>query len=195
MASSQEMAASRDDARQKRICLGVVVGAHGVRGLVRVKPYTAEPEAVAAYGPVETKDGKRRFAIAVTGHAKGTVICRLEGVPDRDGAEALRGTELYVDRERLPQSDDEGWYHADLVGLQAVGTDGRAYGRVVGVENFGAGDLLEIERPEGGATGLLPFTGDNVPSVEIEAGRVVIDPPGGLFDEGSADGDAEERHG
>jgi 16S rRNA processing protein RimM len=181
------MAASQ----QKKVCLGVVVGAHGVRGLVKVKAYTEEPDAVAAYGPVETKDG-RRFEIEALGLGKGTVLCRLEGVDDRDEAERLRGTELFVDRARLPEPDEaEGWYHADLIGLSAVGRDGRAYGAIVGVENFGAGDLLEIRPPEGGATVYLPFTDDNVPSVEIEAGRVVIDPPGGLFD-GGAD---EAEHG
>jgi 16S rRNA processing protein RimM len=173
------------DSTQKRVCLGVVVGAHGVRGFVKVKPFTGEPDAVAAYGPVETKDGGRRFRIDAMGMAKDAVICRLEGVGDRDAADALRGTELYVDRARLPEVDEEeeGWYHADLIGLAAVGTDGRIFGRVVGVENFGAGDLLEIARPEGGLSVLLPFTAANVPAVELQTGRIVIDPPIGLFED------------
>lgn len=184
------------DSQQKRVCLGVVVGVHGVRGLVKVKPFTEEPEAVAAYGPVETKDGHRRFRIEAMGRAKGVVICRLEGVGDRDKAEAMRGTELYVDRARLPETDeDEGWYHTDLIGLEAVGADGRVYGQVVGVENFGAGDLLEIKRPEGGPTVFLPFTEENVPEVGIEAGRIVIDPPHGIFDAGLFDGGPEAEAG
>ncbi|MCE9648373.1 MAG: ribosome maturation factor RimM [Parvibaculum sp.] len=167
-----------------RVCLGVVIGAHGVRGLVRVKAFTEDPQAVAAYGRVETKDGTRRYKIETAGMAKDAVICKLEGVGDRDKAEAMRGTELYVDRAHLPEVDeDEGFYHADLIGLQAVGVDGKAYGKIVGVENFGAGDLLEIERPEGGLTVLVPFTAENVPSVEIEAGRLVLDPPDGLFED------------
>ncbi len=175
------------------ICLGVVTGAHGVRGLVRVKPFTETPEGVAAYGPVETKDGAKRFAIRAKGMAKDLVICELEGVTDRDVADALRGTELYVPRERLPQTDEdeEGWYHADLIGLRAVGIDGRVYGRVVGVENFGAGDLLEIAPEEGGETVLMGFTDENVPEVDIEGGKVVIDPPLGTFEGGTFDG-AEE---
>lgn len=169
-----------------RVCLGVIVGAHGVRGGVKVKPFTDDPQAVAAYGPVETKDGSRRFRIETAGMAKDAVICRLEGVNDRDQAEALRGTELYVDRARLPKVDEEeGWYYADLIGLAAVGIDGRVYGRVVGVQNFGAGDLIEVARPEGGLTVLVPFTDENVPSVDVEAGRVTLDPPGGLFEEGA----------
>ncbi len=178
-----------------RVCLGVVIGAHGVRGLVRVKPFTAEPQAVAAYGPVETKDGARRFRIETAGMAKDAVICKLEGVSDRDKAEALRGTELYVDRARLPEMDEEedGFYYADLIGLQAVGLDGHVYGRVVGVENFGASDLIEIERPEGGPTVLVPFTDENVPSVEIEAGHLVLDPPDGLFDESGLSQDGADE--
>ncbi|HEX7775858.1 MAG TPA: ribosome maturation factor RimM [Parvibaculum sp.] len=173
------------DSTQKKVCLGVIVGAHGVRGFVKVKPFTGEADAVAAYGPVETKDGARCFRIDLMGMAKDAVICRLEGVGDRDAAEALRGTELYVDRARLPEVDEEedGWYHADLIGLAAVGTDGRVFGRVVGVENFGAGDLLEIARPEGGLSVLLPFTSANVPAVELQTGRIVIDPPTGLFED------------
>ncbi|PKQ02111.1 MAG: 16S rRNA processing protein RimM [Alphaproteobacteria bacterium HGW-Alphaproteobacteria-12] len=166
-----------------KVCLGVVTGAHGVRGFVKVKPFTEEPEGVAAYGPVETKDGARRFAIETKGMAKDLVICRLEGVTDRDVAAALRGTELYVPRERLPQTDEdeEGWYHADLVGLRVVGIDGTLYGRVAGVENFGAGDLLEIAPEGGGETVLMAFTDENVPEVDIEGGKVVIDPPLGTF--------------
>ena len=170
------------------MCLGVVIGAHGVRGLVRVKPFTEDPDGVAAYGPVESVDGKRRFKIKVTGAAKGAVICQLEGVTDRDMAEALRGEELYVDRAALPEVDEEeGYYQADLIGLQVVGVDGRLYGHVSAVQNFGAGDLLEIARPEGGPTVLVSFTDDNVPEVDLEAGRLTLDPPDGLFDEGGGD--------
>lgn len=178
------MSPARPDA--SRVCLGVVIGAHGVRGLVRVKSFTQEPQAVAAYGPVETKDGGQRFRIEAAGMAKDAVICKLEGVSDRDKAEAMRGAELYVDRARLPETDEEdGFYYADLIGLQAVGLDGHVYGRVVGVENFGASDLIEIERPEGGPTVLVPFTDENAPSVEIEAGRLILDPLDGLFEDGT----------
>ncbi len=182
------------DGQEKKVCLGVVTGAHGVRGLVRVKPFTETPEGVAAYGPVETKDGARRFAIAAKGMAKDLVICQLEGVTDRDVAAALRGTELYVPRERLPEADEdgEGWYHADLIGLRAVGTDGRLYGLVAGIQNFGAGDLLEIAPDEGGETVLMSFTDENVPEVDIEGGKIVIDPPLGTFEDGTFGDDAAE---
>ncbi|MEX0839803.1 MAG: ribosome maturation factor RimM [Parvibaculum sp.] len=179
------------DASQRKVCLGVVVGAHGVRGLVRVKPFTAAPDGVAAYGPVETADGTRRFAIEAKGMVKELVLCQLDGIGDRDAAEALRGTELYVSRDRLPPADeDEGWYHADLIGLRAVGAEGRDYGAVVGVHNFGAGDLLEIAPPDGRATVLMGFTEANVPEVDIAGGRIVIDPPIGTFEDGDG-GEAE----
>lgn len=177
-----------DSPEKARVCLGVIVGAHGVRGLVRVKPFTEDPHGVADYGPVETKDGTRRFKIKVTGASKGVVICQLEGITDRDMAEALRGTELYVDRAALPEVDEEeGYYQADLIGLRVMGVDGQLYGHVSAVQNFGAGDLLEIARPEGGQTVLVPFTDDNVPEVDLEAGCLTLDPPDGLFDEGEAD--------
>tara|TARA_R110000824_G_scaffold118960_10_gene271774 strand:- start:29949 stop:30389 length:441 start_codon:yes stop_codon:yes gene_type:complete len=141
--------------------------------------------AVADYGPVSSKDGALTFKIDTTGVAKGVVICRLEGVSDRDKAEALRGTELYVDRSALPEvdEDEEGYYHADLIGLQAQGADGRVYGRVSAVHNFGAGDLLEIACPDGGPTVLISFIDENVPHVDLEAGFLTLDPPEGTFDE------------
>ncbi|MBX3445409.1 MAG: 16S rRNA processing protein RimM [Parvibaculaceae bacterium] len=176
------------------VCLGVVVGAHGVRGLVKVKSFTEAPESVAAYGPVETKDGARRFAIEAKGMVKDLVLCRLEGIADRDAAEALRGTELHVPRERLPETEGEedGWYHADLAGCQAAGADGRVYGRVVGVQNFGAGDLLEIAPEAGGETVLMGFTDENVLEVDIHGRRIVIDPPLGTFDDGGDGSSAGE---
>jgi len=171
---------------RNRVCLGVIVGAQGVRGAVRVKPFTEDPMAVGDYGSVETKDKSRRFKIAATGMAKGVVICKLQGITDRDAAEAMRGTELYVDRSALPEVDEEedGYYHADLIGLEAKSADGKLYGRVLSVQNFGAGDLLEIARPTGGHTVLVPFTDDNVPVVDLEAQCLTLDPPVGLFDDG-----------
>tara|TARA_R110002110_G_scaffold56762_1_gene160991 strand:- start:4383 stop:4931 length:549 start_codon:yes stop_codon:yes gene_type:complete len=180
------------DGHDNKVCLGVVTGAHGVRGLVRVKPFTQTPDGVAAYGPVETKDGARVFAIEMRGMTKDLVICHLDGVTDRDVAAALRGTELYVPRARLPQmaADEEGWYRADLIGLQAVGADGRDYGRVIAVQDFGAGALLEIAPATGGETVLMGFTSDNVGQVDLAGGRIVIDPPAGTFE--SAGGGGEQ---
>lgn len=182
------------DGQDNKVCLGVVTGAHGVRGLVRVKPFTQTPDGVAAYGPVETKDGARVFAIGMRGMTKDLVICHLDGIDDRDGAAALRGTELYVPRARLPETaaDEEGWYRADLIGLRAVGADGREYGRVIAVQDFGAGDLLEIAPAAGVETVLMSFTSDNVGQVDLAGGRIVIDPPAGTFESAGGEGAGDD---
>lgn len=167
-------------AKTEKLSLGVVLGAHGVRGLVRVRPFTENPDGVAAYGPVETRDG-RRFKIEALNLLKDAVLCRFEGIADRDAADALKGTELYVSRDRLPDldADDEGWYIADLIGLKAYDVTGALVGEVSAVENFGAGDLLEIRLADGVESHFLSFTDANVPEVDLAQGRVVIDPPEG----------------
>jgi len=180
---------------QGRVALGVIGRPHGVRGQVRIRPYTERPGDVAAYGPVELADG-RRLEIAVVGEAKGMVTVRLAGVTDRDAAAALTGQEIFVPRERLPQTAAGEYYHHDLIGLAAEGVDGTALGRVVAVQDFGAGTVLEIARGAGG-TVLVPFGDAAVPEVDIEGGRVVIDPPPGLWDEDAAEAadEDEDEHG
>ncbi|SDG36330.1 ribosome maturation factor RimM [Roseospirillum parvum] len=161
--------------RPGRLLLGVVTGPHGVKGQVRLKSFTAEPADIAAYGPLATADG-RRFTVAVTGRAKGVVLARLSGIDDRTAAEALKGTELWLERDSLPApEDDETFYHADLIGLAVEDTGGRALGAVTAVHDFGAGDVLEIK----GAAGelMVPFTRAAVPTVDLAGGRLVVDPP------------------
>ena len=161
-----------------RICLGVVAGAHGVRGLVKIKSFTETPGDIVAYGPLSDEAGTRRFEIAVKGMAKGSVLAGIAGVEDRDAAQALKGMRLYVDRAALPAPDEEEtYYHADLVGLMAESRDGGQIGWVAAVHNFGAGDLLEIARDDGGPELLVPFTKAAVPEVDLEGGRLVIEPP------------------
>ena len=161
--------------------LGVITGAHGVRGLVRVKSFTAEPDAIAAYGPLEDERGERSFVIEPVGAAKGVLIARLAGVADRDAAERLKGVRLYLPRAALPEPGEEEYYHADLLGLAAMLRDGAVFGRVRAVHAYGAGDSLEIERPDGRVV-IVPFTSAAVPVVDIAGRRVVIDPPAGLLD-------------
>lgn len=185
---------------ERRVCLGEVVGAHGVKGLVRVRPFTEEPDAIAAYGALHDQRG-RPISLEAVGRAKGVVLARIEGVADRDQAEALRGTRLYVARTDLPAIEEaETYYHADLIGLLAETADGRALGRVTAVHDFGAGDLLEIELATargsvaGGKPGeslLMPFTRAAVPEIDLAAGRVVVRPPettGGDETEETGDG-------
>jgi 16S rRNA processing protein RimM len=167
--------------QEKRVCVGVVTGAHGVRGAVRVKSFTADPRDVARYGPLENESGDRRFRLRLTGSAKGVVIAHLAGIDDRDQAEALRGLRLYLPRAALPPPGEEEYYHADLIGLEAALADGTPVGQVRAVHDFGAGDTLEIA-PAAGPPVMVPFTRAIVPVVDLTAGRLVLDPPPGLIE-------------
>ena len=158
------------------VCLGRIVGAHGVRGIVRVQSHTANPDDLTAYGPLSDATGTRRFAATVTGHVQGLVLAHIEGVDDRDAAEALRGTDLHVPRAALPPTEGEEYYHVDLLGLSAESEDGTALGRVGAVHDHGAGPFVEIQPPDGPST-LVPFTRDRVPTIDIEAGRMVVAVP------------------
>jgi 16S rRNA processing protein RimM len=166
----------------QRVCVGVIAGAHGVQGAVRIKSFTADPNDVARYGTLEDEKGERRFSLRLVGSGKGVVIARLPGIADRDRAEALRGLRLYLPRAALPPTADDEYYHADLIGLEAALGDGTSVGQVRAVHDFGAGDTLEIERPAG-PPAMVPFTRAIVPIVDLAAGRLVLDPPPGLLDE------------
>jgi len=163
------------------VCVGVVTGARGIKGDVRVKSFTAEPENLGRYGPLLDKTGKQAFGIKVTGIAKGQLIARFKGVIDRNAAEALKGTELFVPRDSLPKPEEDEFYFSDLVGLKAELEDGSAFGTITAVENFGAGDVLEISGPVKGGV-MVPFTKEVVPVVDLDGQRVVINPPEGLMD-------------
>jgi 16S rRNA processing protein RimM len=164
-----------------------------VNGVVRVKPFTEQPEDVAAYAPVTDEAGSRTFALHYVGPAKGAVLVRIEGIADRDAAEALKGVRLYVPRSSLPAPDEEEFYHADLIGLSVVDAEGAELGRVRAVQDYGAGDLLEVDLATG-RPAMLPFTRAVVPEVDLAAGRIVVVPPPGLLDEpGDRDGDDGDR--
>jgi 16S rRNA processing protein RimM len=166
---------------KQRVCIGVITGVHGVRGAVRIKSFTEDPASVAAYGPVEDEAGTRRFGLRVIGASKGVVLGRIEGIDDRNAAEALKGLRFYVDRAALPPPEAEEFYHADLLGLGVELPDGTPFGRVKAVHSFGAGDTLEVERAAGD-TILVPFTKAAVPVVDLAGGRLVLDPPAGLLE-------------
>jgi len=159
-----------------RVLLGVVAAPHGVRGLVRIRSYTEDPMAVAAYGPLSDETGKKAYRVEALSAARGAVLARIEGVADRTAAEALRGLRLYVERERLPGTGEREWYEADLIGLSAVGRDGRDWGKVIAFHDFGAGSVMEVS---GGV--MLPFTDEAVPEIDIAGGKVVVEPPAGLL--------------
>src|SRR6195256_2126767 len=159
-----------------RICVARIGAAHGVRGAVKLWTFTEDPLAVKCYGPLVTKDGARQFEVTHAREAKGHLVATLKGIATRDAAEKLNGIELYIAREKLPATDDDEYYHADLIGLAAVNAANEPLGKVAAIHNFGAGDIIEIAPPSG-ATMLLPFTHAVVPSVDLAAGRVVIELP------------------
>ena len=165
----------------ERVCVARIGAAHGIRGDVKLWSFTADPLAIKQYGPLETEDGATRFEIASLRTAKDHLVVRFAGIDDRNAAERLTNLQLFVPRSRLPATEADEFYHADLIGLKAVDATGHEFGTVIAVQNFGAGDLLEIKIPDGSETILLPFTVTTVPSVDVANGRLVIDPPDGLF--------------
>ncbi len=159
-----------------RICIARIGAAHGVRGAVKLWTFAEDPFAVQQYGPLLTKDGARSFEVVTAREAKGHLVVTLKGIATREDAERLNGLELYIAREKLPATDEDEYYHADLIGLAAVTPADEPLGRVIAIHNFGAGDIIEIAPPQG-ATMLLPFTNAVVPFVDIANGRVVIELP------------------
>jgi 16S rRNA processing protein RimM len=160
------------------VAVGVFGAVHGVRGEIRIKSYTGDPIAIAAYGPLSDAAGTSAVRIIALRPLKGDmVVATIEGVVDRKTAERLQGFELFARRENLPATGEDEFYHADLVGLRAVSAAGAEIGRVVALRNFGAGDILEIAPRGGGETLLLPFTKAVAPEIDVAGGRIVIEPP------------------
>ena len=159
-----------------RICVARIGAAHGLRGEVRLNSFTADPAAVTRYGALADESGARAFEIESWRPGKGFLVVRFKGVGDRTAAEQLCNVDLYVPRDRLPAPEAGEFYHADLIGLRAVGEDGKEIGTVVAIHDFGAGDLIEI-RPPAGPTVMLPFTETAVPVIDIAGGRIVVVPP------------------
>lgn len=157
-----------------RVLLGEIAGVHGIRGDVLIHTYTADPQSIAAYGPLSNEAGTAVYEITVVRTTDKGVVAKITGIPDRTTAEKLRGTKLYVGRARLPEPDAAEFYHADLIGLHAIGTAGNPIGEVIAVQNYGAGDLLEIRRPGGKTTELIPFADAFVPAVDLAAGIVTV---------------------
>jgi 16S rRNA processing protein RimM len=167
-----------------RVCVAQIGAAHGIGGEVKLRAFTEDAMAITSYGPLETEDGSRRLEIEAVRRGKDHLVVRFVGVADRNAAEQLRHAKLFVARSKLPANEDtETFYHADLIGLAARTGDGRELGIVVGIHNFGAGDLLEIRPAAGGPTVMLPFTQEMVPAVEVAAGSITVNPPEGTFED------------
>jgi len=158
------------------ICVARIGAAHGVRGAVKLWTFTEDPLAVTRYGPLSTKDGARQFEVTHAREARGFLVATLKGVSTRDDAERLNGLELYIAREKLPETEAGEYYHADLIGLAAITVAGEPLGHIIAIHNFGAGDIIEIA-PASGPTMLLPFSNAVVPTVDIAGGHVVIELP------------------
>ena len=165
-----------------RVCLGVIVGAHGIRGEVKVRSFTADAADIGAYGVLTDKSGQKCFAVKVVGHSKDDLRVKIDGCNDRNQAEALRGTELFVERGVLPETEDEEFYQADLVGLEVKTESDKVVGKVVAFYNFGAGDIIEIQI--GQKLEMLPFNKDFVPEVCINKGYIIIREPISATDNG-----------
>lgn len=173
-----------------RILLGRIADAHGIRGEVVVHSYAEVAADVAAYGPLTDEAGTRSFALKVVRVTPKGVVVRIKGITDRNAAEALKGTELYLSREKLPEVAEDEFYHSDLIGLAAVSADGKAVGKVVSLQNFGAGDLMEIMLEGTSKTEFVPFSDAFVPMIDIEAGHIVVVMPEAGDDEEQADAPA-----
>ena len=173
---------SSSAASQRLVLMGAILGAHGIKGDVKVKSFAAKPAAIAEYGPLTDTKHKRSFELSIVGAAKGVLIGRIAGITDRNAADALKGVELFVDRERLPAPDDpEEYYLADLIGLAAFDGKGAKLGEIVSVDNYGAGDLLLVV-PENGEGFVVPFAKAFVPVVDVKDRRVVLDLPADFFE-------------
>ncbi|MES2750384.1 MAG: ribosome maturation factor RimM [Pseudomonadota bacterium] len=174
--------------RDTRICVARIGAAHGVRGEVKLWPFTEDPMAVIDYGPLSSKDGARQFEVVRARVAKDHLVAVLKGIATREDAERVNGIELYIARSSLPATEAGEYYHADLIGLRAIDARGNAIGKVFAVHNFGAGDIIEIAPPQG-PTLLLPFTDAVVPTVDLAGGNVVIELPSEI--EGDSPRDAD----
>ncbi|MEJ2003130.1 MAG: ribosome maturation factor RimM [Maritimibacter sp.] len=165
---------------EKRICVGAFAGAFGVKGEVRLKSFCADPED---YGALYTEDGSASYEVEITRAVKNGFSANVSGVRTKEEADALKGVRLFADRDALPSLPDDEFYHTDLIGLEVFDAGGKALGKVSSVENHGAGDLLEITGPGLQNPALLPFTHAAVPTVDLTAGRIIADPPEGIFPE------------
>jgi 16S rRNA processing protein RimM len=158
------------------VLLAAVIGAQGLKGEVKAKVFTATPDSLPRYGVLHTKDGRKFSITAFRISKEGEAVIAFEGIRDRNAAEALKGTELFVSRNALPEADDDEFYHADLIGLEAQDSEGRVIGKISALHNFGAGDVMEIALPDGDHV-LIAFTRETVPTINVAEGFVMVAVP------------------
>ncbi len=159
---------------KSRVLIGRIGAPHGVRGEMLIQSYAHDPEAIASYGPLETEDGMRRVELKIVRVTAKGIVARVAGIADRNGAEALKGLALYVERSRLPAAAEDEFYRADLIGLRAIDPEGRALGTIIAIDNYGAGDILELRLEGTRETELIPFAAAYVPSVDVVGGTITV---------------------
>lgn len=159
---------------KSRVLIGRIGAPHGVRGEVLIQSYAEDPAAIASYGPLETEDGTRRIELSIVRSTPKGLVARIAGIADRNGVEALKGLALYVERSRLPAAAKDEFYRADLIGLRAVDPDGQTLGTIIAVDNYGAGDILELRLEGARETELIPFADAYVPSVDVAGGTITV---------------------
>ena len=164
----------------RKICVGQFAGAHGVRGLMKLRSFTGEPQAIFDYAPLATEDG-RVFKIVFKSAAKDHFLVEVEGIANKEEADALRGDRLYISRTKLPKTAQDEYYEAELIGLTVVDKSGKDYGRILGVHDHGAGVFLEIGQGKKDSF-MLPFKDAFVPEVDVKAGKVVVAVPDGWIE-------------
>ena len=166
---------------EDKVCVGAIGGSYGVRGELRVKSFCAAAADIEAYSPLTNEDGSKSYHLALIRSIKNGFSARITEVATKEEADALKGTKLFATRDQLPELPDDEYYHADLIGLEVLDTGGSLLGTVKLVQDHGAGDLLEVQRPGSSETVLLPFTLAAIPTVDMAAKRIIADPPEGLF--------------
>ena len=175
---------------QVKICVGVILGAHGIRGQVRLRSLTDDPESIFKYKPLTSEDGQREFRIKRQGISRDDYIASITGVDDRNASEALQGTKLWVDSKKLPKPKKGEFYEKDLVGLNTVDAAGKPYGKILTVHDYGAGTFFEIGTNKKDSF-MLPFTDACVTEIDAEGGKVTITVPEGWLAAEKPEGDQE----
>ena len=159
---------------EEKICLGAIVGVHGIKGEVKVKTFTEDEHNLTKYGAVSNEQGDKKFDLKIVGHSKELLRVKVKGVEDRNLAETLVGTGLYIERSRLPELEEEEFYHADLIGLDVQDNQGNLLGKVNALYNFGSGDLIELKMSDG-TMEVLPFKKQYVPTISIKQGFIIVE--------------------
>jgi len=171
--------------KENLICIGAIKGVHGVRGQIRLLSFTEQAEDIFTYAPITDASGTRTFALSFRGMGNDHFIAAIEGVTTREEADKLKGTQLFIARDRLPEEEEGEFYQADLEGLDVRDESGVSLGRVIAMYDYGAGPFLEVQ-PAKGKSFMVPFKDEFVPTVDVEAGYMIALLPSDWIEEPKA---------